>query len=136
MTDASTAPRFLIRKHGGYYKPNSQGYTSSAIKAGRYTLDEAESITHPNGPDGPRDGMTFVHEDDLQDDDWKAYAALLAERDDARTNTEDAVKRALEAAAAMLDGCNRGLDPADMADDIRALRDDPEAVRRIVEGGE
>lgn len=83
VTDTSPAaverPAYLIRKHGGYYKPNSQGYTGSAILAGRYTLAEAESITHPNGLDGPRDGMTYLHEGALKDDDWLAYAALSAQ---------------------------------------------------------
>jgi hypothetical protein len=74
----SDEARYLIRKHGGYYRPNSQGYTGSAIQAGRYTLAEAESITHPNGPDGPRDGMTYIHEDDVKGADWTAYRTLRA----------------------------------------------------------
>jgi len=53
-------PMYLICKHGGYYRPNCQGYTSSIHEAGRYTLAEAENETHPNGPDGPRDGMTYI----------------------------------------------------------------------------
>lgn len=72
MSDA-----YLIRKHGGYYRPNSQGYTTSAILAGRYTREEADSESHPNGPDGPRDGMTFIHEDDVRDEDWLAYREAL-----------------------------------------------------------
>ena len=51
---------YLICKHGGYYRPNCQGYTSSIHEAGRYTLAEAERETHPNGPDGPRDGMSYI----------------------------------------------------------------------------
>lgn len=90
-------PRYLIRKYGGWYKPNSQGYTGSAILAGRYTLAEAEDITHPNGPNGHRDGMTFIHEDDLQDDDWKAYAKVIA---------------ALEAAEARIAGLTAYGDPS------------------------
>jgi hypothetical protein len=74
----SDEARYLIRKYSGYYRPNSQGYTGSAIQAGRYTLAEAESITHPNGPDGPRDGMSYVHEDDVKDEDWTAYRTLRA----------------------------------------------------------
>lgn len=69
--------RFLIKKGGAYYRPNSQGYTLSAILAGRYSLQEATSITHPNGPDGPRDGMSFIHEDKVIDEDWVAYSNLL-----------------------------------------------------------
>lgn len=53
-------PMYLICKHGGYYRPNCQGYTSSVHDAGRYTLAEAISETHPNGPNGPRDGMTYI----------------------------------------------------------------------------
>ena len=56
---------YLIRKYGGYYRPNCQGYTRIKEEAGRYTLAEAISESHPNGPDGPRDGMTYIHEDDV-----------------------------------------------------------------------
>jgi len=62
---------YLIVKRGMYYRPNSQGYTSSAAEAGRYTLAQAVFITHPNGPDGPRDGMSYV----------PARAALTTEND-------------------------------------------------------
>ena len=82
MVDKSKEAVYLIRKHGAWYLPNSQGYTLSAIQAGRYTGNEAENITHPNGPDGPRDNMSFIHEDDLMNDpDWLAYKALTVERD-------------------------------------------------------
>jgi len=77
------------------------------------------------------------------------HAALLAERDAARANTEAAVKRALDAAAMVADAnCpapaggpfshtnTARVTATDIAAAIRALRDDPEAVRRIVEGGE
>lgn len=53
--------QYLIRKGGYFYRPNSQGYTSSAVEAGRYTLEQATRLTHPNGPDGPRDGLTYHH---------------------------------------------------------------------------
>jgi len=56
--------QYLIIKRGFYYRPNSQGYTSSKAEAGRYTLDDAEDITHPNGPDGPRDEMHYILEGD------------------------------------------------------------------------
>jgi hypothetical protein len=42
------------------------------------------------------------------------------------------VRAALEAAACELDGCNLGLDPADMAEDIRAIAADPDQVAAIV----
>lgn len=67
---------YLIRKHGAYYRPNNRGYTTSAICAGRYSLEEARRETHPNGLRGPRDGMTYLHEDSLKDEDWIAYATL------------------------------------------------------------
>lgn len=50
---------YLIRKRGAWYRPNSQGYTTTISHAGRYSLEEAIAITHPNGPDGPRDGMSY-----------------------------------------------------------------------------
>jgi hypothetical protein len=70
---------YLIFKQGAYYRPNSQGYTTSAIQAGRYTLADAISITHPNGLDGPRDGMSYLHEGEVIDRDWQAYQAQAAE---------------------------------------------------------
>lgn len=54
---------YVIHKNGrGWYCPNSKGYTLELESAGRYSLEEAEKITHPNGFDGPRDGMTYKHE--------------------------------------------------------------------------
>ena len=85
MTDTDTSPeavekpKYLIKKRGVFYRPNSEGYTTSAILAGRYTLADAVAITHPNGHDGPRDGMIYIHEDDITDEDWIAYTALSAQ---------------------------------------------------------
>jgi hypothetical protein len=59
VTDGVTAPAYLICKRGVWYRPNSAGYTNNIAEAGRYTLAEAEAITHPNGPDGPRDNMSY-----------------------------------------------------------------------------
>ncbi|MBS7669375.1 hypothetical protein [Croceicoccus gelatinilyticus] len=59
MTSNTRGPMYLIRKAGYYYRPNSQGYTTEISAAGLYTLAEAERITHPNGPDGPRDEMSY-----------------------------------------------------------------------------
>ena len=56
MTDIK---EYLIRKSGAWYRPNSAGYTNNIAEAGRYTLAEAEAITHPNGPNGPRDNMSY-----------------------------------------------------------------------------
>ncbi|MFG6660048.1 hypothetical protein [Sulfitobacter sp. 915] len=76
-SEAVERPAYLICKYGGYYRPNSQGYTGSAIVAGRYTQAEAKDITHPNGPKGPRDGMTYIHEDEVMDEDWQFHRAIL-----------------------------------------------------------
>jgi hypothetical protein len=95
MTDTSTEATYLIRKGGAFYRPNCQGYTISVIQAGRYTLEEAERETHPNGLDGPRDGMSYLHEDDAISDDWDSYRALAAER--------DALRAALEKMRAVLE---------------------------------
>jgi len=61
MTKAVTpdAAEYLICKYGMYYRPNAQGYTSNVADAGRYTLAEAIQHSHPNGPNGPRDGITY-----------------------------------------------------------------------------
>lgn len=50
---------YVICKYGGYYRPNAAGYTNNIAEAGRYTLEEAIRHSHPNGPDGPRDGITY-----------------------------------------------------------------------------
>ena len=72
---------WLIHKTGrGWYRPKAQGYTSDTAQAGRYSYDDAMSYSHPNGWDGPRDGITIKHESDLPDpavpDD---VAGLIAE---------------------------------------------------------
>lgn len=56
--------RYLIRKGGAFYRPNAQGYTSVRSEAGRYTLAEAIRHSHPNGPDGPRDGIDYFLDTD------------------------------------------------------------------------
>lgn len=104
MTDTSPenlARGYLICKHGLYYAPNSQGYTGIRDLAGRYTLEEARRSSHPNGSDGTRDGMDYLHESEAPEfspkcfDDLKvkhllkqrdALAARLAEYDDRLTD--------------------------------------------------
>ena len=95
------APVYLISKAGAYYRPNSCGYTISAIQAGRYTLSQAEKFTHPNGPDGPRDDMNYIHEDNVRDDDWRAFKALRerAEAAEQRVNELEGLCMQLEAEA-------------------------------------
>jgi hypothetical protein len=51
---------YLICKYGGYYRPNAAGYTDKVEQAGRYTLAEAIRHSHPNGPNGSRDGITYI----------------------------------------------------------------------------
>lgn len=51
---------YLIRKGGGYYRPDAAGYTTNVAEAGRYTLAEAIRHSHPKGPDGPRDGIDYM----------------------------------------------------------------------------
>lgn len=100
--DAVERPAYLIRKRGLYYRPNSQGYTTSVIQAGRYTLAEAEDITHPNGQNGPRGGMTFIHEDQkARDEDWAAYRAMRARAEKAEAERDELAKYAHEATVAL-----------------------------------
>jgi hypothetical protein len=56
---ADQSAEYLIRKNGAYYRPNANGYTNDRHQAGRFTLAEAISYSHPNGRDGPRDGITY-----------------------------------------------------------------------------
>ena len=56
-------PQYLIRKGGYYYRSDAAGYTLSKAEAGRYTLADAVAYSHPNGPDGPRDGITYELDD-------------------------------------------------------------------------
>lgn len=53
------ADAYYVRKNGYYCRPNAQGYTVVEAEAGRFTLDEAIRYSHPNGPDGPRDGIRY-----------------------------------------------------------------------------
>lgn len=86
--------RYLIRKQGYFYRPNSHGYTQEKHAAGRYTLADAEKITHPNGPDGPRDGMSFVHESEVPDDPQVAAPLACTGCGNAWTEAELAAIRA------------------------------------------
>lgn len=51
--------QYHILKGGYYYRPDAQGYTANKSEAGLYSLEEAISYSHPNGPNGPRDGITY-----------------------------------------------------------------------------
>ena len=87
---------WLICKAGrGWYRPNAQGYTPFVREAGRYTLDEATRHAHPNGPDGPRDGITIHHISTLSEpvapDPSPEVLALRAERDRLREALIEAI---------------------------------------------
>ena len=72
------ARNYLIRKGGWFYRPNSEGYTGSPIEAGRYTLEQAIDLTHPNGPEGPRDGLRYYHRSEFPElNRAKAFARLV-----------------------------------------------------------
>ncbi|WP_386681912.1 hypothetical protein [Loktanella sp. R86503] len=58
---------YLIYKAGrGYYRPAAQGYTTSADDAGLFSFEDAWSYSHPNGEDGPRDGISFMHQSEVE----------------------------------------------------------------------
>lgn len=57
---------WLIHKSGrGWYRPDAKGYTMNQDEAGRYSHKDALAYSHPNGTDGPRDGLTIKHESEL-----------------------------------------------------------------------
>jgi hypothetical protein len=58
----------IFKQGGGYYRAGCHGYTLDAAEAGRFSLDKAVSYSHPNGPDGPRDGITYKHESEIMPD--------------------------------------------------------------------
>ena len=65
MSDALRDGWLIYKTGRGWYRPNAQGYTAHPNEAGRYTLQDALSYSHPNGVDGPRDGLSIKHESDL-----------------------------------------------------------------------
>jgi len=76
---------YLIRKGAYWYRPNAEGYTTNPAEAGRYSLVEADLYTHPNGKNGQRVGLSFVHEADVPGavpraaDEAEALRARVAE---------------------------------------------------------
>jgi hypothetical protein len=85
----SDAREYFIKKRGFYYRPNNCGYTDRPILAGLYTLRDAIATTHPNGEDGPRDGMTYLHESQCGDDDYVQFKALKNRADIAEARTAE-----------------------------------------------
>lgn len=57
---------YLIRKGAYWYRPNAQGYTANVNEAGLFTYEDAVAYTHPNGPDGSRDGLSYIHRNEVQ----------------------------------------------------------------------
>jgi len=50
---------WFVKKRGLYYRPKAQSYTDKIWEAGRFTYEQAWDYSHPNGDDGPRDGITM-----------------------------------------------------------------------------
>lgn len=74
---------YVIRKRGLFYRPNSQGYTSEIIHAGRYTKAEAEKIVGGR----PASEVTMsLASNWMQVDDKNTIAAL---RDEVERMTGD-----------------------------------------------
>lgn len=98
---------WLIHKAGrGWYRPNAQGYTSDTSQAGRFSHKDAMKHSHPNGPNGPRDGITIKHECEVQEyirRDRDVIAALP----EVQALIRQAVEAEREACARMVDcGCD------------------------------
>jgi len=98
---------YLIFKDGrGYYRPGAGGYTLHAGEAGRFSLNDAIAYSHPNGQDGPRDGITYKHESEVAPDgnceaDLRIYD-LTNERDNLRL-AQETLYAELDAARAMIE---------------------------------
>lgn len=84
---------YLVFKQGrGYYRDGARGYTLNVNEAGRFSLEDAVRYSHPNGPNGPRDGITYKHESEAVagtscESDLTIHR-LMQERDDLRAGQE------------------------------------------------
>ena len=115
---------YLIHKAGrGWYRPEAAGYTLSADEAGRFDHAEAVSHSHPNGPDGPRDGLTYCHHREVQAgsncEDALRIHELTAERDALRRGQEE-LSQALADAKAKIETLEAQVRGADAAADTIA----------------
>lgn len=129
------ASEYLIRKGGAYYRPNAQGYTLNKEEAGRFTLDEAIRHSHPNGPNGPRDDITYE----------PAPCRLTTQSGEGRSAGEDALREALNVGEKFLNACfsawscgepyHRVKTMMDRADEFRASLDSIAALRATGIGG-
>lgn len=104
MSDLIEQTGWLIHKSSrGWYRPNAEGYTNTPSDAGRYTYGEALRHCHPNGPDGPRDGLSMAHESEVDGAmvnlEYDRIAALEAEVERLRKAGDglaDGIKRCAE----------------------------------------
>lgn len=110
---------YLIFKCGrGYYCAEAKGYTLNADEAGRFSLEDAIAYSHPNGPDGPRDGITYQHESEVQrGSDCESelrISDLTRERDELREAKETLSQELADALEriATLEAEKRGMESA------------------------
>jgi len=84
--DEATGDVYFVRKNGYYYRPNSRGYTSSPLEAGRYSKEDAE--THID----ERAGVSIVRASEVMPDmlDRKAPDGL---REAVKDDVLDAMHR-------------------------------------------
>lgn len=143
MTDTpeltDDAAVYLIEKRGFYYRPNAQGYTGLKTEAGRYTFLEAAARVFPNGPKGPKDGMSMWHEDEAPEFSSQCPwdAKLRAERDAAiaRAEAAEAERDRLREVVALFEYQMSGETSA-VKRRFADLRRDARAARNTQEGGE
>lgn len=109
---------FVIHKAGrGYYRPHAKGYTVDLSEAGRFTHSDAVAYSHPNGSDGPRDGIRFFHIDDVESDNCELEVEIFnlkRERDNLRTGMEMVTEQLSNALAKIetLEAERSGIDKA------------------------
>lgn len=99
---------WLIHKAGrGWYRAEAKGYTAHPSEAGRYSYSDALSYSHPNGMDGPRDGLTIKHESELPqlkpDPKDEEIRALRVQLNKAEARVEETRALALQEAVRMAD---------------------------------
>ena len=83
-TQVDSRLEFVVRKGGYFYRPKAEGYTQNIDEAGLFTELDAWRHSHPNGKDGPRDGLTYHHKSEFPSTTATLTAqveALTAERD-------------------------------------------------------
>lgn len=144
---------YLITKGGAYYRPNAEGYTRHKSEAGRFTLADAISYSHPNGPDGPRDGIAYEPAPvAMQDDELKALVErlpnlatlMIAFGTDAKSQAVQDIRKAATALETLdqqnaglkgsIAACERNSDTSCAVEALTAERDEARAeVERLRE---